>query len=71
MRNSTGHATIQAAAEYTQNKYTFGVSIDRSKVFDIIDHYTQPKKLEHYDLKENILNCPNVTYIIEHAVQSN
>ena len=58
MGNSTGHAPIQAAERsrgFTKNKYTFGVFIDLSEAFDIIDHHTLPRKLEHYDIKENNL----------------
>ena len=40
---------------FATNKYTFGIFADLSEAFDITDHHTLPRKLEHYDVKVNNL----------------
>ena len=57
--NSTEHAIIQLYDEicesFEQNKYTLGVFIDFSKVFDTVDHNILIEKLLHYGVKGNNL----------------
>ena len=53
---STDHAVVQLVDQiiesFENNKYTLGVFIDLSKVFDTVDHSILLKKLELYDITD-------------------